>query len=165
MPQVPPAFSGPLSVEPRNARSKRMMRQQRQQIKLVTEQPLELIDISAQVRGFFERNAIEAGLLHVASQHTTLAVAVNERCEALQQDMLNFLQDLAPAQRDYRHNRIAVDGRPNAHSHLLALLIPSQVSLIVADGRLELGQWQSVFAVELDGPRPERNVTLTLIGE
>lgn len=141
-----------------------IMHQQRHHITLATKQPMELIDISDQVRAFFNENAIETGLLHVASQHTTLAVVLNERCEALQQDMLDFLRELAPAHREYRHNRIAVDGRPNAHSHLLALMIPSQLSLVITGGRLELGQWQSIFAVELDGPRPERKVTLTLMG-
>lgn len=141
------------------------MKQQRYHVRLATQQPLELIDISAEVRSFFKEFPVREGLLHVASQHTTLGVVLNERCEELQKDMLDFLREVAPAQRDYRHNKVAVDGRPNAHSHLLGLLIPSQLSLVVADGRLELGRWQSVFAVELDGPRPERTISLTLIGE
>ena len=31
--------------------------------------------------------------------------------------------------------------------------------------RLDLGTWQSVFFVELDGPRRARTVTLTMVGE
>jgi thiamine phosphate synthase YjbQ (UPF0047 family) len=44
------------------------------------------------------------------------------------------------------------------------LLLPSSVSLNVADGRLVLGRWQRVFLVELDGPR-EREISALLLGE
>ena len=33
------------------------------------------------------------------------------------------------------------------------------------DGRLDLGTWQSIFFIELDGPRSNRTVDLTFIGE
>jgi thiamine phosphate synthase YjbQ (UPF0047 family) len=38
-------------------------------------------------------------------------------------------------------------------------------SIPVVDGELLLGSWQSVFFVELDGPREQRSVTLQFIGE
>lgn len=140
------------------------MKQVQSHIRLASRQPLELIDISSEVRRFSAECGAESGILFVASQHTTLGVILNERCEALQKDMLDFLQKVAPPEAEYRHNRVAVDGRPNAHSHLLSMLIPSQLSLVIGGGELNLGQWQSVFAVELDGPRPERTITLTLMG-
>jgi len=34
----------------------------------------------------------------------------------------------------------------------------------IVDGELDLGRWQSVFLVELDGPR-ERTVSVQVIGE
>ncbi|MFO1518223.1 MAG: secondary thiamine-phosphate synthase enzyme YjbQ [bacterium] len=126
--------------------------------------PLQILEITGVLREFVESSGVERGLLSVASPHTTVAVMINERCEKLQEDMIDFLGSWIPAQGDYRHNRVAVDGRPNAHSHLLSMAMPSQVSIVVSGGKLDLGQWQSVFAVELDGPRPERKIRLTLIG-
>ena len=35
----------------------------------------------------------------------------------------------------------------------------------IVDGRMDLGTWQSVFFIELDGPRSKRKIDLTIIGE
>jgi thiamine phosphate synthase YjbQ (UPF0047 family) len=75
-----------------------------------------------------------------------------------------FLKRLAPRDGDWRHNVAPVDGRDNAHSHVLGLLMNSGASLAVVDGAPARGEWQSVFFVELDGPRPRRAVDLHLRG-
>jgi len=51
----------------------------------------------------------------------------------------------------------------NAHSHLLSMLLGSSESIPVQDGRMVLGQWQSVLLVDLDGPR-DRTVGVQLMG-
>jgi len=131
------------------------------QLTLETKQPIEIREITPLVKDFVTGLPSKDGILIVASPHTTLGVVLNERCEELQKDMLEFLRRLAPAEGRYLHNRVAVDGRPNAHSHLLSLVIPSQVTLVVAQGRLQMGEWQSIFAVEMDGPRRERKIELS----
>lgn len=131
-------------------------------LSLSSASPLQVIDVTAEVTAFVQGTKIREGLVIVASQHTTMGVAINEKCGFLERDMIRFLEKLVPAQGDYEHNRHAVDGRPNAHSHLLSLVIPSQVTLVIAGGELQLGAWQSVFAVELDGPRPARKIHLTV---
>ncbi len=83
----------------------------------------------------------------------------------LQRDMLDFLHRLVPADSDYRHNRDPVDGRLNAHSHLLGLFMNASETIPVADGRLLLGGWQSIFFIELDGPREERRLLMQINGE
>jgi secondary thiamine-phosphate synthase enzyme len=135
----------------------------RRQLSLKTLEPIEIRDITKEVEGYIRESGITEGLLIVSSPHTTLGVVINERCEELQKDMRAFLKRLAPSEGPYLHNRVAVDGRPNAHSHLLSLVIPSQVTLVVGEGRLQKGEWQSIFAVELDGPRAERKINLTMM--
>ncbi len=130
-----------------------------------TTRSIEIIDFTLQLGQWVESQSIQNGILQIASQHTTVGLVINEQCEELQKDMIDFLTRLVPPQKpDYRHDRIAGDGRPNTHSHLLSLLIPSQQTLVIKEGNLQLGQWQSLFAIELDGPRPERKIHLTLIG-
>jgi len=51
----------------------------------------------------------------------------------------------------------------NAHSHLLSMLLGSSESIPVVDGKMVIGQWQSVLLVDLDGPR-DRTVGLQLTG-
>jgi len=52
----------------------------------------------------------------------------------------------------------------NAHSHLLSILGGSgSESIPVVDGKMVLGQWQSVLLLDLDGPR-DRSVGVQLMG-
>jgi len=51
----------------------------------------------------------------------------------------------------------------NAHAHLLSMLLGNSETIPIADGRMVLGQWQSVLLVDLDGPRTRR-VGVQLIG-
>lgn len=126
-------------------------------------QPIEIIDITDPIVAFVREAKLESGILHVASSHTTLGLILNEKCDNLQRDMKTFLESLAPADNNYLHDRVAVDGRANTHSHLLSMFLPSQLSLVLENGVLNLGSWQSIFAVELDGPREERKIQLTLM--
>ncbi len=51
----------------------------------------------------------------------------------------------------------------NAHSHLLVMLLGSSESIPVHDGRMVIGQWQSVLLVDCDAPR-DRTVGVQLMG-
>ena len=44
----------------------------------------------------------------------------------------------------------------NAHSHLASMLLGSSETIPVVEGRMALGQWQSVMLVDTDGPRDRR---------
>ena len=85
-------------------------------------------------------------------------------------DFADALEAAAPAGWSYRHDSLArhvnrtPDERINGHSHCRALLLPTSVCLNVADGVLQLGRWQRVFFVELDGPR-ERELSVLITGE
>jgi secondary thiamine-phosphate synthase enzyme len=52
----------------------------------------------------------------------------------------------------------------NAHAHLLAMLVGSSESLPLVDGVLQIGTWQSLLLLELDGPR-QRRVGVHIMGE
>lgn len=134
------------------------------QIRLVTTEPIQFLDITEEVRAQFLSVGLRDGLVTLMSPHTTAHVNLNEREPLLQQDMLDFLTRLVPRNGDYRHNRAPVDGRDNAHAHLMGLLANATETIPFADGALLLGGWQSIFFVELDGPRPERIINLQFIG-
>lgn len=141
------------------------MRVLTRRLRLATTEPIELRDVTAEVEGLFLTTGLRDGVLTLMSPHTTAHINLNEREPQLQQDMLDFLKRLVPRDCDYRHNRAPVDGRDNAHSHLMGLLMNATETIPFADGKLLLGGWQSVFFVELDGPRAERQVTLQFLGQ
>jgi secondary thiamine-phosphate synthase enzyme len=133
-------------------------------IELATTAPIEIIDITTAVRERLAASGLRDGVLTLISRHTTARVNLNEREERLQHDMVTFLKRLVPRDGDYGHNIAPVDDRDNAHAHLLGLFANASESIPVAGGELLLGEWQSVFFVELDGPRPQRQVTIQLLG-
>ena len=51
----------------------------------------------------------------------------------------------------------------NAHSHLISMLLGNSESIPVVNGKMVIGQWQSVLLVDLDGPR-DRTVGIQLLG-
>jgi secondary thiamine-phosphate synthase enzyme len=135
----------------------------RHTLSVATSAPIQFIDLSEDVRAWVRSTGVRDGLVTVTSPHTTARITRNEREAELQGDMVRFLERLAPASDAYRHNLDTVDGRANAHSHLLGLFMPASESIPVVDGELAMGAWQSLFFVELDGPRAVREVQLQLL--
>ena len=130
---------------------------------LATAHPIEIIDLTETVRQWVRESGVQQGLLTVMSPHTTARITINEREGELQKDMVRFLEWLAPADGEYGHNKAPVDDRLNAHAHLVGLFVNATESIPVVDGDLLLGGWQSLFFLELDGPRPAREVVLHLL--
>jgi len=109
------------------------------------------------------------GLVHVFSKHTTSAIKILEDEILLKADYMNFLEEVAPEDAHYQHNHIGIrdvppEERINGHSHIRALFFPTSEMIPVADGKLVLGKWQTLFLVELD-PTREREVVITFISE
>lgn len=136
-----------------------------QTIKLTSKKPIQLIDITKETALFVQSVEGRNGIVIVASTHTTAAVKINEKCEKLEEDLKIFFKKLAPPGENYNHNHQALDGRNNAHSHLINYLLSRSETITVKDQQLLLGPWQTLFFVELDGPRHERLVHLTFLGE
>lgn len=135
----------------------------RHTLRRATTAPLEILDLTDEVCAWVRGTGVREGLLVVTSPHTTARITRNEREPELQRDMVRFLERLAPARAGYAHDRDTVDDRANAHAHLVGLLMPASEAIPVEDGEPLLGGWQSLFLVELDGPRAVREVHLHLV--
>ncbi|MFI5283703.1 MAG: secondary thiamine-phosphate synthase enzyme YjbQ, partial [Candidatus Dormibacterales bacterium] len=139
-------------------------------IEFQTDRPTQFVDITERLRDRVRGAGLLNGRLHLQSLHTTVGLAVNENESLLLGDFERLLARLAPEGGGYQHDdftrrfEIAVDEPVNGHAHCRQLLLSAMATLLVEDGQLVLGQWQSVFAVELDGPR-RRQLALQLDGE
>jgi secondary thiamine-phosphate synthase enzyme len=135
-----------------------------------TTQATEFVDITDRLRVEVRRAGMRMGRLHLQSLHTTLGLAVNENEPLLLHDFQVLLERIAPEGAGYEHDDfarrmdVATNEPVNGHAHCRQLLLTSFTTVLVEDGDLVLGQWQSVFAVELDGPR-HRQLALQLDGE
>ena len=140
-------------------------------IRIETQQPTQFIDLTDEVSALVTESRIRTGLVNIQGLHTTTALIVNEHDPLLLTDVAALLERLAPQDAVYRHDNVSLrtsncvlGDRPNGHAHCRALLLAASVSLNIASGRLQLGTWQRIFLVELDGPR-SRSVSVVVIGD
>jgi len=111
-----------------------------------TDSRTEVIDITDRVAATLPADA--DGVCTVFSQHTTMGVVVNEAESRLLADLADALGELV-ADDGWQHDQID----DNADSHVRAMLVGESVTVPVDDGELQLGRWQSILAIECDGPR------------
>jgi secondary thiamine-phosphate synthase enzyme len=138
-------------------------------VDLRTQERVQFIDLTELVAERVRRSGVGHGLVCVQTRHTTTAVVVNENEPLLIEDAKRMLERLVPQDALYGHNELhrrrdpAPDESANGDAHCRALLLGSSETLAVADGALQLGRWQRVFLVELDGPR-RRTVCVVVMG-
>ncbi len=118
----------------------------------------EIIDITSMINDEID---IKSGIVNIFSKHSTSAIVVNENESGLLNDLELMLGDLVSDKYSWQHDRID----NNAKSHLKSFLLSSSETIPISNGKLDLGTWQSVFFVELDGPRKNRTVNLTFISD
>ena len=127
-------------------------------LKINTNKNFEIIDITSQINNLID---IENGIISIFSRHSTSAIVVNENEQGLLNDLEFTLNNLISDKYSYSHDRID----NNARSHLKSFLLSSSECLPIKNGKVDLGTWQSVIFNELDGPRHNRTITLTIIGD
>ncbi len=126
-----------------------------------TNRARELLDITEPVRDLVRRSGVRTGLCALYAHGATAALMVQENDDPqIRDDVLECLDALVPSGR-WRHDR--VDG--NGAAHIQAGIVGPSESIPVRDGDLALSTWQNVFLCEFDGPRAERRVLVTLLGE
>ena len=140
-------------------------------IKIKTAAALDFIDVTDKIQQKIKKAGIKNGIVNIQSLHTTMAVIVNEAEPLLIMDMKKLLKKLAPRTYQYMHDNFKVrtvhmhaDENKNGHSHVGAMYLPTSTILNVSNNKLQLGQWQRIFAVELDCSRP-REIALQIIGK
>ena len=126
-----------------------------------TEKHREYINITPQVDAALKKSGIAEGMILVSAMHITAGVWVNDAEDGLISDIDEWLEQLAPFRKNYRHHRT---GEDNGDSHLKSLLVHHQVIVPVTAGKLDLGPWQQVYYAEFDGQRPKR-VIIKVMGE
>ena len=140
-------------------------------IKLKTAATLDFIDITDKIQNKIKEAGVKNGIINIQSLHTTMAIIVNEAEPLLIMDMKKILKKLAPRTYEYAHDNFKIrtvhmhpDESKNGYAHIQAAALPSSAMLNVIKNDLQLGEWQRVFAVELDRSRP-RQIALQIIGE
>jgi secondary thiamine-phosphate synthase enzyme len=118
----------------------------------------EIVNVTDRVAAIVEASGIRDGFCLVSAMHITSAIWVNDEESGLKQDVMDWLEKLAPV-GDYRHHQT---GEDNADAHLKRTIIHHQTILPITDGALDLGPWEQVFYMEFDGRRKKRVIVKVL---
>ena len=139
-------------------------------IEFQTKEALEFIDLTEKIENFIKESQIKDGLVNIQILHTSAALIVNENEPLLLEDFRENLKKTAPRDLNYQHNdltrrtvNVCPDECINGHSHCQAIHLLVAATLNLIDGKLQLGQWQRIFLVELDRSR-KRKVQIQIIG-
>ncbi len=120
-------------------------------------------NVTEHVRRAVEHAGIEDGFVLVSVPHTTCGLVINEDEEGLRRDIVRLAGSLltplaGPVGFEHDH----VDN--NAQAHLTSILFGHSVHVPVTGSAPVLGTWQSVFLIEMDGPR-SRRLDIRVFGE
>lgn len=111
-----------------------------------------LVNVTRELERAVRESGIESGLACAFVPHTTCALIVNEDEAGLRRDLSRLVTGVIEPLRSaapFAHDRVD----DNAAAHLAASLLQPSVVIPVAGGKPALGTWQSLFVVEMDGPR------------
>ncbi len=118
-----------------------------------------VVDLTDQVRDFAEASGAD-GLLHVFLPHATAGLALMETGSGSEEDLDAALERLLPRDDRYAHRHGSVG---HGGDHLLPVFVAPTLTLLVEEGRLVLGTWQSIVLIDPNREHDVRRVRLTFI--
>ena len=125
-----------------------------------TNERREIICLTPEVERIVRESGIVDGLVLVNPMHITASVYVNDLEYGLHQDLMDWLERVAPFGGpegrngpEYLHHRT---GEDNGDAPLKRQLLGQQVTMPVRESRLHLGTWEQIHYAEFDGQRNKR---------
>lgn len=128
-----------------------------QNIPIQTTHKTEVINVTAQLAALLPTGA--TGLVHFSVPHTTAALIICEDDDELRADLVKAAENILADVRPFQHRR---KNNPNAEAHIVSALSGTTLTLAVIDGQLDLGTYQNILLLELDGPK-EREIHCMVI--
>ena len=121
------------------------------EIAVQTGKTTEMVNITTEIQRQVTASGVKDGVVVVYVPHTTAGVTINEGADpSVKADVIETLNEIVPWDKVYGH------AEGNSPAHIKATLVGASEMVILEDGRLKLGQWQSLFLCEFDGPRRRR---------
>ena len=145
-------------------------------------------NVTAQAKEALKKSGIKNGILVVYSHHTTCSVITQECAfdmsmtgrETLQQDLVDVFEKICPSYTReglYLHPgpkalKFAEEhgedarGCHNTEAHLISSIIGRNVTAVIDDGEIDLGEFGFIYFIDWDKTRGRtRTVQIMVIGE
>ena len=119
-------------------------------------------DITSLLDQLIDDLKVESGNLCATMVGSTGSLTTIEYEPGVVRDLMAAVNRLAPPDLQYEHEKAWHDG--NGHSHVQAALLGPSIALPIRNGRLKLGTWQQVVAINHDNRARQRAIEVTIIG-
>jgi secondary thiamine-phosphate synthase enzyme len=110
--------------------------------------PVEVINVTDQLRQLIA--GISDGLVLLYLPHTTACLLINEDDDELRADFVKVAENWLAALKPFKHLK---NDNPNTQAHVLSAFGGNQVSVAIVGGALDLGKYQNILLLEMDGPK------------
>lgn len=113
-----------------------------------TQQHAQFINIDREINRIIRESGVKEGVCRLFVPHTTAGITINENADPdVVHDIIASLDRIVPWNAQYEHSE------GNSAAHIKAAMMGFSQTVLVQNGALALGTWQSVFFCEFDGPR------------
>ncbi len=119
-------------------------------------------DITPALEQLIHDLQVENGSLSATMVGSTGSLTTIEYEPGVVRDLMTAVSRLAPPDLEYEHEKAWHDG--NGHSHVQAALLGPSIVLPIREGRLKLGTWQQVVAINHDNRSRQRTIEVTIMG-
>ena len=121
----------------------------------------DIVDITSQVAEEVKKDGVKDGACLISCPGSTCGITTIEYEPNLIEDFKEFLEKLAPSDKDYKHDKTW--GEKNGQSHLLSALFKPFLTVPIEDSKLLLGQWQQIIFCDFDSRERERTINIKII--
>jgi secondary thiamine-phosphate synthase enzyme len=127
------------------------------ELEVFTRENTQVIDVTDRVAEAVA--GAEDGIAFVSVPHTTAALLLSEDDEELRRDIIRvtrrWLKNCGPFEHIKKNN-------PNTVAHVLSSFAGTSLSIGLRNGKLDLGTYQRILFLELDGPKKRKIQLRTL---
>ncbi len=119
-------------------------------------------DITPALEQLIDTSQVQMGSLNATMVGSTGSLTTIEYEPGVVSDLIAAVNRLAPPELEYAHEKAWHDG--NWLSDVQAALLGHSIVLPIRKGRLKLGTWQQVVAINHDIHARQRTIEVTIIG-
>ncbi len=130
---------------------------------LTTKGFTDIVDITGRVAKAVRDSGLGSGIALAFVAGSTAGITTIEYESGAVSDLTRAIQEVAPEEREYKHNLKWHDG--NGFSHVRSALTGPGFAVPFTGGRLMLGTWQQIILMDHDNRSRKREVIVQMVGE
>lgn len=128
-----------------------------ERLEVKTTSKYQMIELLDHVKAMVSKHGVKRGIVVISVPHTTAALTLSKNFDPRDSmDLMDKLNEMVVDDGRYLHSE------GNSAAKIKAALLGANETLIISDGHIELGMFQSIYLCEFDGPR-KREVLIKII--